>query len=94
MAIARVVSFEGVNADRVAQVKSQIGDGPLPDDVPATEILMLHAAEGERSLVIMLFENDEDSRRGDATLNAMTPDDTPGRRASVDRYEVALKRKV
>ena len=27
------------NADRVAQVKSQIENDPRPDDIPATEIL-------------------------------------------------------
>ena len=92
MAFARVVSFEGVDGDRVAQVKSQIENDPQPDDIPATEILMLHDPDAERSLVIMFFENEEDYRRGDATLNAMTPGDTPGRRASVDKYEVALRR--
>jgi hypothetical protein len=92
MAFARVVSFEGVNADSVAQVKSQIENDPRPDDIPATEILMLHDADAERSLVIMLFETEEDYRLGDATLNAMTPGDTPGRRASVDKFEVALRR--
>ena len=92
MAFARVVSFEGVNSDRVAQVASEIENDPRPDDIPATEILMLHDADAERSLVVMFFETEEDYRRGDATLNAMTPGDTPGRRASVNKYEVALRR--
>ena len=92
MAFARVVSFEGVNSDRVAQVASEIENDPRPDDIPATEILMLHDADAERSLVVMFFETDEDYRRGDATLNAMTPGDTPGRRASVDKFEVAFRR--
>jgi hypothetical protein len=92
MAFARVVSFEGVSGDSVAQVKSQIENDPRPEDIPATEILMLHDADAERSLVIMLFETEEDYRLGDATLNAMTPGDTPGRRASVDKFEVALRR--
>jgi hypothetical protein len=92
MAFARVVSFEGVDGDRVAQVKSQIENDPRPDDVPATEILMLHDADAERSLVILFFETEEDYRLGDATLDAMTPGDTPGRRGSVDKYEVAFRR--
>ena len=92
MAFARVVSFEGVNSDRVAQVASEIENDPRPDDIPATEILMLHDADAERSLVVMFFETEEDYRRGDATLNAMTPGDTPGRRASVDKFEVAFRR--
>jgi hypothetical protein len=92
MAFARVVSFEGVDSDRVAQVASEIENDPQPDDIPATEFLMLHDASAERSLVIMFFETEDDYRRGDATLNAMTPGDTPGRRASVDKYEVAFRR--
>ena len=92
MAFARVVSFEGVDSDRIAEVKSQIENDPRPEDIPATEILMLHDADAERSLVIMFFENEDDYTRGDATLSAMTPGDTPGRRASVDKYEVALRR--
>ena len=56
MAFARVVSFEGVNADRVAQVASEIENDPRPDDIPATEILMLHDPDAERSLVIQFFD--------------------------------------
>ena len=92
MAFARVVSFDGVNEESVAQVKAQIENDPRPDDIPATEILMLHDAGAKRSLVIMFFDNEEDYKRGDETLNAMTPGDTPGRRASVDRFEVAFRR--
>ena len=92
MAFARVVSFEGVNSDSIAAVKSQIENDPQPEDIPATEIFMLHDADTDRSLVIMFFENEDDYRRGDAALNAMTPGDTPGRRTSVDKYEVALRR--
>lgn len=94
MAFARVVSFEGVDGDRVAQVASEIENDPWPDDIPATEILMLHDAGAERSLVVMFFETEEDYRRGDATLNAMSPGDTPGRRTSVDKYEVTFRRTV
>jgi len=92
MAFARVVSFEGVDSDRVAQVASEIENDPRPDDIPATEILMLHDPDAKRSLVIQFFETEEDYSQGDAALNAMPSGDTPGRRASVDRYEVAFRR--
>jgi hypothetical protein len=91
MAFARVVAFEGVDGDRVAEVTSEIENDPRPDDIPATEILMLHDPDGQRSLVVMFFDNEEDYRRGDDALNAMTPGDTPGRRASVDKYNVAFR---
>jgi hypothetical protein len=52
---------------------------------------VLHDPEGERSLAIVLFENEEDYRRGDAALNAMSSADTPGNRTSVAKYQVAIR---
>ena len=94
MALARVVAFDGVDQERVNQLRSQIESDPRPEDVPATEIVMLHDPDASRSLVILFFDNEEDYRRGDAALNAMDPGDTPGTRASVDRYEVAFRRQA
>lgn len=92
MALARVVAFEGVTADRIEQLRSEIGssDGP-PDGVPATELMILHDPGGEKSLAIVIFDNEDDYARGDAALDAMPADGTPGRRISVDRYEVAAR---
>jgi hypothetical protein len=91
MALARVVSFEGVNTDRVEEIKREVSQGEQPEGIPATEMIMLHDAEGERSLVILFFETEEDYRQGDETLNAMPASETPGRRTSVTRYDVALR---
>ena len=92
MALARVVAFEDVNRERIEQLRSQIesSDGP-PDDVPATELLILHDPDGDRSLAIMLFENESDYARGDAALSAMPAEETPGRRVSITKYEVAIR---
>jgi hypothetical protein len=52
---------------------------------------MLVDPEGGRSLAIALFETEDDLRRGDETLNSMTPgSDLEGRRTSVETYEVAV----
>jgi hypothetical protein len=91
MALARVVSFSGVTKDRMEQLKQQINEGGRPDDIPATEILILHDPEGEASLAIVFFETEDDYRRGDAALNAMPTDDTPGSRSSVAKYNVAVR---
>jgi hypothetical protein len=91
MALARVVSFSGVNTARIEQVKQQINEGGRPEEIPATEILILHDPEGEASLAILFFETEEDYRRGDEALNAMPADDTPGSRSSVTKYDVALR---
>jgi hypothetical protein len=92
MALARVVAFEGVTAERVEQLRQEIegGEGP-PPDVPATEIMILHDPTAEKSLAILFFDNEDDYARGHATLDAMPAGETPGNRASVDKYEVALR---
>ena len=89
MALARAVTFEGVDRNRMAELSKEIENDPRPDDIPATEILMLHDEDANTSLVVLFFENEDDYTRGDAALNAMTTGDTPGRRTSVTKYNVA-----
>jgi hypothetical protein len=89
MALARVVSFEGVSKERIEEMKREMDEGERPEGVPATEILVLHDPEAEKSLVILFFESEDDYGRGDEVLNAMPAGDTPGRRASVTKYDVA-----
>jgi hypothetical protein len=91
MTVARVVTFEGVDSDRIEQMRRDMSEGERPEGVPATEIIVLHDAASEKSLVVVFFENDDDYRRGDETLNAMPAGDTPGRRTSVARYDVAIR---
>ena len=47
--------------------------------------------EGEKSLVVFIFETDEDYRKAHEVLDAMPSEDTPGRRTSVTRYDVAAR---
>ncbi|HET7854841.1 MAG TPA: hypothetical protein VFL41_00130 [Gaiellaceae bacterium] len=91
MALARVVSFDGVNSDRMAEMQREMEGGERPDDVPAKEIVVLHDPEAEKSLVILFFETEDDYRRGDEALNAMPAGDTPGQRTSVTKYQVAVR---
>lgn len=94
MAIARVVTFEGVTRDRVAQMEGEGGQGEPPEGMPATEVLMLHDPDAEKALVVVLFDNEDDYARGDEVLSAMPADDTPGRRTSVTKYQVAMRRSL
>jgi hypothetical protein len=89
--LARVVSFDGVNSERVAEMQSQMQGSERPADVPAKEIVVLHDPDGETSLVILFFETEDDYRRGDEALNAMPSGDTPGQRTSVAKYQVAFR---
>ena len=91
MAFARVVAFEGVDKDRIDQLKREMQEGEPPEGFPAAEILMLHDADNDKSLVLLIFETEDEYKRGDEFLNAMPAGDTPGRRTSVTKYDVALR---
>lgn len=94
MALARVVTFEGVTAERVAEVKEQIESGERPEGLPASEFILLHDSDGGRTLAIVFFDSEEDYAIGHATLDAMPTGDTPGTRTSVTKYEVAARMKA
>jgi hypothetical protein len=91
MAVARVVTFEGVSKDRMDEMDREMREGEQPEGFPGTEIVVLHDPEAEKSLVILFFETEDDYKTGDEMLNAMPAGDTPGRRASVTKYNVATR---
>jgi hypothetical protein len=91
MAIARVVSFEGVDKDRMAELKQGMETGDTPEGLNATEVIILHDPEAKRSLAIVFFDSEEDYQRGDEILSSMPSSDTPGQRTSVDRYDVPIR---
>ena len=88
MALARVVTFDGVGSDRVAEMQREMQDGEQPEGLNATELVVLHDPEAEKAVAIVFFENEEDYRRGHEILDAMPAGDTPGRRSSVTKYDV------
>jgi hypothetical protein len=72
------------------QINSDASSGP-PEGVPAKGFLMLIDPDKGQGLAISLFETEDDLRTGDETLNSMNPPgDGMGRRASVEKYEVAV----
>ena len=91
MALARVVTFDGVDRARIEQLQQQIEGGERPEGLNATEILVLHDASANKSVSIVFFDNEEDYASGDAILDAMPRDDTPGQRTSVEKYDVAIR---
>ena len=94
MALARAVTFDGVNKERIEELKREISEGERPEGLPATEIVVLHDADAEKSLVILFFDTEDDYKRGDEALNAMPTGDTPGQRTSVTKYDVAIRMTV
>jgi hypothetical protein len=91
MSLARVVTFAGVDSDRMAELQKEIEGNERPADVPAKEIIVLHDPENDTSLVVVFFESEDDYRQGDAALSAMPSSDTPGQRTSVTKYNVAFR---
>ncbi len=91
MALARVVTFEGVDRARIDQLRQQIEGGERPEGLNATEFIVLHDATADKSLTIVFFDNEEDYASGNAILDAMPRDDTPGERTSVTKYDVAIR---
>ena len=91
MALARVVTFDGVSSDRMAEMQREMEGSERPADVPAKEIVVLHDPDTEKSLVVVFFETEDDYRRGDEALDAMPAGDTPGQRTSVTKYQVAFR---
>jgi hypothetical protein len=91
MALARVVSFEGVSPDRMAELRNQVESGEPPEGMPPSELLVLHDPDGERSLAIVILENEADYQKAHEILDAMPGPDTPGSRTSVTKYDVAIR---
>ena len=92
---ARVAKWEGATADAVRtmaeQISSDAESGP-PEGVPANGFTLLVDPDGGRTIAIALFETEEDLRKGDETLNSMSPpsSDDMGKRTGVEMYEVAV----
>ena len=42
MPLARVVSFDGVSSERMAEMQREMESSDRPDHVPAKEIVVLH----------------------------------------------------
>ena len=93
MALARVVTFEGVSKERMEEMDRQMQSGEPPEGFPSSELIALHDPETEKSLVVIIFDNEDDYHAGDEILSAMPAGDTPGQRTSVTKYNVASRMK-
>jgi hypothetical protein len=82
MALARVVSFEGVGKDRIETMQQEMREGERPEEVPATEVIVLHDPESEKALAILFFDTEDDYGRGDEAAHV---GDEVRRRHSHDR---------
>ena len=91
MALARVVTFEGIDQARMDEMDSEMQSGEQPEGLNAKEVIVLHDPEADKSVAIVFFDSEEDYKQGDEILSAMPTGDTPGRRTSVTKYNVAVR---
>jgi hypothetical protein len=89
--LARVTTFEGGTPEGIRtgleQLRTDTAVGP-PEGVKSNGLTMLFDLYGGRTMFIGLFENEEDLRASEPALEAMSPPEGAGKRASVDIYEV------
>jgi hypothetical protein len=86
------VSFEDVSNEQIEAIRKEITENAPPGGMSPTEIMVLYDSGAEKALVVLFFETEDDYKRGDAVLSAMPADEVPGKRASVTKYEVAVRR--
>lgn len=88
---ARVAMFEhGDDVDQtIEQVKKDVQGSPPPGLEGAKGMLMLVDRANKKSMGIILFDSEEELRRGDEALNAMSPSGG-GTRLAVEYYEVPV----
>jgi hypothetical protein len=91
MALARVVTFDGVDSARMAELKSNMEQGEAPEGMPPAELMILHDPGANRSLAIVIVDSEDDYAKAHEVLDAMPSDGTPGSRTSVTKYDVAVR---
>lgn len=101
---ARIARFEGIDVGRfdaeVDEMRTQMRSRELPPEAPPEAQALMETVhrfvqfvdrENATTLGIAFCETEEDVRRANEALNAMSPpSDAVGRRTSVEIYEVAL----
>jgi hypothetical protein len=91
MALARVVTFEGVDSARIAELASNIEHGEPPEGMPPSELMLLHDPDSDQALAIVILDNEDDYAKAHEVLDSMPTDGTPGRRTGVTKYHVAAR---
>ena len=91
MALARVVTFDGVTAERVEELRRRLEAGEPPEGLPRSEMILLHDAGAGQAIALVLFDSDDDYAKGDEILGGMPSEETPGTRSSVTKYDVVAR---
>ena len=77
--------------EEIATTQRYLAGGKLPEEIPAIGFLMLVDREAGRVVEILLFESEEDLRRGDKTMSSYAPGEGSMHRISVERFDVPVR---
>ncbi len=89
---ARVATFESDPStvdEAIAMVRSEVESDQVPAGLEGAKMMMLIDRETGKGLGVTIFDSEDAMRRGDETLNAMSPGASE-RRTSVEFYEVPV----
>jgi hypothetical protein len=93
MALARVVTFEGVDSARMKELVDGMESGEPPEGMPPSELIVLHDPDADTAVAIVVFDSEDDYQAGHEILDSMPTENTPGKRTSVTKYDVATRMK-
>ena len=91
MALARVVAFDGVSSERMEEMQREMQRSRPARRCARQGDPRSPRSGSEKSVVVVFFDTEDDYTRGDAALSAMPAGDTPGKRTSVAKYDVAFR---
>jgi hypothetical protein len=86
---ARVATFDGDVGETVDRIREDIESGEVPAGLEGAKLLMLVDRASGKMISVTLFETEDAMRRGDETLNAMSPTGD-ATRSSVEFYEAPV----
>jgi hypothetical protein len=87
--IARFEAAEG-SGPPIEEIRKRMKEGTGGPEMPVQRGLMLVDRQNGRGANVMFCETEDDLRRVDEYMNAMTPVPGAGTRTSVEMYEVVL----
>ena len=91
----RVVRFTDVTSERISEIVARIegSDGP-PPGVDASGVELFFDQDQGTAVFVAYFDSEEKLRMADEALAGMDASDTPGTRASIDRCEIKVQRRM
>jgi hypothetical protein len=90
----RVVRFTDVTADRIEELISRIEESGPPPDAPTSGIQLLFDEAQGTAVVLQFYDTAQNLEAGERVFAAMDSSETPGTRASVDRCEMKVDRRM